>query len=65
MRFTTTIIAALSTGLATALDFCPTANGLFFNGGNGNHYQVMCGIEFFTPTNLKSSTINDPIACAA
>ena len=66
MRFSTsTVLVVLSTGLATALDFCPAADGLFFYGRNGNHYQVQCGIEYFTQTNLKSSTTADPIACAA
>jgi hypothetical protein len=63
--FAATVLTALTVGLASAIEFCPAADNLFYYGGNGNQYQVKCGIEYWTQKNLKSLKTNDPVACAA
>jgi len=60
MRFST--IAFLAAG-ASAQSLCPVADGLYYKGRSG-YYQVQCGVEYWTKTNLDSSSISSGVACA-
>jgi len=62
MRFVlATLLAAVS---ATSAQLCPDANGLYYKGRSG-YYQVQCGIEYWTKTNLDSASGSSAIACAS
>jgi hypothetical protein len=62
MRFT--IATLLATALAASAELCPDANGLYYKGRSG-FYQVQCGTEYWTKTNLDSSSSSSAIACAS
>ena len=62
MRFNLiTLIAAASSATA---QICPDANGLYYKGRSG-YYQVQCGVEYWTKTNLDSSSGSSAVACAS
>ncbi|KAK4163816.1 hypothetical protein QBC43DRAFT_370321 [Cladorrhinum sp. PSN259] len=66
MHSLTTLLTALSAGAVTAQQLCPAANNLFYQASSGRFYQINCGIEYWTKTNLDSKQpIGDPIACAS
>lgn len=56
------LIAISAAGAAAQL--CSSANGLFYQGPSRAWYQVLWDIEYWTQTNLASSSIADPVACA-
>lgn len=60
MRFS---LVALMAICALAQNPCPVADGLYYKGRSG-YYQVQCGVEYWTKTNLESSSISSGIACA-
>jgi len=62
MRFTLT--ALLVTALSVSAEICPDANGLYYKGRSG-YYQVQCGVEYWTKTNLDSSSASSAVACAS
>jgi len=62
MRFT---LIALASAIATASgELCPDANNLYYKGRSGD-YQVYCGIEYWTKTNIDSFSSSSAIACAS
>ena len=62
MHFTLiTLIAAAASAMA---QICPDANGLYYKGRSG-YYQVQCGVEYWTKTNLDSSSGSNAVACAS
>jgi hypothetical protein len=64
MRFFAAILLGAASVSSAAAQLCPAANDLFYQAGSRDFYQIQCGIEYWTRTNLAASTIEDPIACA-
>jgi len=62
MRFSlATLLAAAS---AASAEICPDGNGLYYKGRSG-YYQVQCGVEYWTKTNLDSFSSSSAVDCAS
>jgi hypothetical protein len=62
MRVTLLTLAVTATSASAQL--CPDANGLYYKGRSG-YYQVQCGVEYWTKTNLDSASASSAVACAS
>jgi len=53
----------VNAGIASS---CPAVNvqGLFYVAASNSAYQINCGLEYFTPTNLASQAVADMFGCA-
>lgn len=58
------LVGGLALVAAQSAPTCPDANGLYYIGVTGYAYQVDCGVEYFTPTNLASQPAADLATCA-
>lgn len=58
------LAAGLTAVSAQSQATCPTADGLFFVAASQTAFEIECGFEYYTDTNLASYPVTDMFACA-